>query len=154
MATKKKTATTKKVDNGARLPQSAIPEVAKFLSVKEELDALKVDNADLFRDYADLVDQYNTALEAADMAVRLKEVSCGPFENFSSKTEYNAEAMYEELGEPLFLKCGGSMTKKTIYTVDSNRVEAAIASGAIPDECVPEFSKIARKYHAPKKIAT
>jgi hypothetical protein len=151
MAAKKKK-TTPAVENGARLPAEAIPEVSAYLDVQEQLMALRVDNPDVFRQFDDLVEQHNTALEAAEKVVRLKGISCGPFDNYSTKINNDADKMYEELGEELFLQCGGSVSKKTVYAVDKNRVEAAIASGKIPQECLAEFQTTARTYHIPKKI--
>lgn len=155
MASKKATKKTKKtpaVENGARLPADSIPEVSAFLDIQERLLAIKVDNPEVFRQFDDLVEQYNTALEAAEKVVRNREISCGPFENYSTKAKIDAEKMYEELGEALFLQCGGVMRKKTVYEVDTNRVAAAIAAGKIPDVCVPEFQTVQRSYHIPKKI--
>lgn len=153
MASKKKSKTTPAVENGARLPAEAIPEVSAFLDIQEQLMAIRVDNPEVFRQFDDLVEQYNAALEAADKVVRLKGVSCGPFDNYTTKIDNDAEKMFEELGEERFLQCGGSITKQTVYSVDKNRVEAAIASGKIPQECLAEFQTTKRAYHVPKKIA-
>lgn len=152
MASKKKK-TAPAVENGARLPAEAIPEVSAFLDIQEQLMAIRVDNPEVFRQFDDLVEQFNTALEAAEKVVRLKGVSCGPFDNYSTKINNDAEKMFEELGEELFLQCGGSVSKKTVYAADKNRVEAAIASGKIPQECLAEFQTVQRTYHVPKKIS-
>lgn len=154
MATKK--ATTKSsqdsTEKAKRVPVDDMPAVRDYLDVKEKLDAVRVDYADVFRVYDDLVLQHNTALELAGNQVRAEVLSCGPFENFSVSTVFDAQKMYDELGEELYLKCGGSIGKVATYTVDTAVLKAAIASGKVPADCVDSFRTIQRSYHTPKKI--
>lgn len=138
--------------NYPRVAASKVQEVADLLTLEQEINALKADYPGVFSQYKDLVDRYNTALDAAENAVRAKKVSCGPFDNFTSSPVFDPEKMYEELGVELFLQCGGSTKKKTIYEVDKHKVEAAIATGAIPVECAKEFRTVKRSFHKPKEL--
>lgn len=138
-------------DKGKRVPVAEIPEVQELEDLRQEIEALKARNPDVFMLLSDLVDRYNAALEVADKAVRERGVSCGPFDNFSVAVKYDPVKMFDELGEDLFLQVGGSTTTVTEYVIDAKRVEAAIAGKKIPDECVEHFRKIEKKYHKPPK---
>lgn len=135
-----------------RVAVSDIPEVEEYVDLKRELDSFKAEHETVFIQFADMVDRYNTALEAAEIAVRAKGVTCGPFENFSISTKIDATKMLEELGMELFHEVGGKSIVKTVYEVDSAEVKAAIASQKIPPECVPNFVKESPSYHVPVKI--
>lgn len=136
-----------------RVSADDIQEVSDFMDIKQELDGLKADHPEIFRLYTDIVQRYNAALEAADKAVRARSISCGPFDLYSSRPDYNGEKMYEELGKELFLACGGSTVRTTEYKVDKAKVESAIASGKIPADCVKEFKSTRVAYHKPEKLS-
>lgn len=144
--------TDKSLDKGERLPIAKIPEVQEYMDIKQELDALRADHPEVFIVYNDLIDRHNTALEKAESVVRSRGVTCGPFENFSVSHTINPDKMFDELGEKNFLACGGKVSTRAFYSVDSAVVEANIASGKIPAGAVPNFRTKALKYHAPKKI--
>jgi len=154
MASSKKPSSAAKTsaEKGKRLPIGDIPEVQEFIDLKQELDSLKAEHPEVFMRYNDLVDRYNTKLEEADSKVRTLGVSCGPFENFSVSHTFDAAKMLDELGEKTYLECGGKITQRAVYEVDSAMVTAAIASGKIPEATLPNFMMVKRSYHAPKKI--
>jgi hypothetical protein len=131
---------------------SEVPEVQEVMDLKLELDALKGEFPEVFMRLADLTDKYNTALERAEKTVRAQELSCGPFVNFSATVKYNAEKMYEELGEELFFEIGGSVTHDPTYKVDKDLAEAALQAGKIPQESIEQFRSIERKYKKPPKL--
>jgi hypothetical protein len=139
-------------NKGKRVPIGDIPAVQELADLKAEIDALKSEHADVFMQYNDLVDRYNAKLEEAEKEVRAQGVSCGAFENYSVSVKFNPAKMFDELGEEMFLKTGGAMGTVTEYKVDPKRVEAAIASGEIPEECVDNFREVRRNYHQPKKL--
>lgn len=163
MATKKKGAApaapaapappTDATKKGPRVAIGDIAEVQEYMDLQAEIDALKAEHPRVFMQLADLVDRRNAALEVAEAKVRAEGVSCGPFDNFSVSIVYNPDKMYEELGEELFLKCGGKLQQVTKRTCDAKLVDAAIATGAVPEPCVGEFRTVTYKYHAPKKIS-
>lgn len=137
---------------GPKLAISAIPEVEEVMDIKLEIDTLKGEYPEVFMRLTDLVDRYNTALEKAEKTVRAQEVSCGPFINFSATVKYDAEAMYDEIGEKLFFEIGGKVEHVATYKVDKDQVEAAIQTGKIPQESIESFRSIERKYKKPPKL--
>lgn len=143
----------KSTEKGKRIPINKIAEVQELSDIKVELEQFKAEHANVFMQYKDLVDRYNSALEAAEKEVRSQGVTCGDFENYSVSVKFNAAKMFEELGEEMFLENGGAATSKTVYTVDDNKVKAAIASGKIPEECVDNFREVRRNYHSPEKLS-
>jgi hypothetical protein len=142
----------KKPSKGERKPATEVPEVQALLELQQEIAELKADNPDVFMQYADLVERHNAALEVAEATVKSQGISCGPFDNYSSRDDYDAERMVEELGEKLFLRFGGSIEKKTVYKVDKSQLESAHALGHVSDDSLSHFHKVVRSYHAPKKL--
>lgn len=138
---------------GKRVPISEIESVQKLADLKMEIDGLKAEHPDIFMTYADLVDRYNTVLEEAEKEVRSKAVSCGEFDNYSTSVKYDADKMFEELGEEMFLQSGGSMSTKTVYEVDPKKADAAIANGTVPEDCVDNFRNVRRNYRKPDKLS-
>lgn len=138
---------------GKRLPIGDVESVQKMADLKVEIDALKAEYPEVFMKYADLVDRYNTALEEAEKEVRAKAVSCGDFDNYSTSVKFDPVKMFEELGEDMFLASGGTMSNKTVYEVDPKKVEAAIANGTVPEECVDNFRDVRRNYRKPSKLS-
>jgi len=154
MASKKRGAITSgpTPTKAQRIPITEIPEVQEVVDLRQEIEAIKAENPEVFIRLADLVDRYNTALEIASNVVRTREVTCGPFENFSVSTKYDAAKMRDEIGEELFLQCGGSTSKVEVLKVDPAIVDAAIANGKIPKECIQYFRTVSRSYHKPDPI--
>lgn len=142
----------KNTEKAKRVPINKVPAVQELSDVKTELEQFKAEHADVFVQYKDLVDRYNSALEAAEKEVRTQGITCGDFENYSVSVKFVPDKMFEELGQEMFLRNGGSMTTKTVYDVDPKAVEAAIASGSIPEECVDNFREVRRNYHKPEKL--
>lgn len=138
---------------GKRLPVSEIESVQKLADLKMEIDSLKAEFPDVFMKYADLVDRYNTVLEEAEKEVRSKAVSCGDFDNYSTSVKFDPAKMFDELGEDMFIAAGGTMSNKIVYEVDAKKVEAAIAAGTIPEECVDNFREVRRNYRKPAKLS-
>jgi hypothetical protein len=137
---------------GPKIAISDVPEVQEVQDLKLELDALKGEFPEVFMRLADLADRYNTAVERAEKIVRARGISCGPFINYSASMKYDAEKMYEELGEELFFETGGSVEHVATYKVDKDRVEAAVQSGKIPEESIEGFRTVARTYRKPSKL--
>ncbi len=137
------------VSNAKRISSDEVPEVKELEAIIDEITALKADNPDVFARLRDLGERYNSALELAEKVVRAKEVTCGPFENFSTVVIYDAEKMYDELGHDLYFEIGGTTEQRTVYNVQKDRVEAAIAAKKISPESLDEFRTVQRKYKKP-----
>lgn len=140
------------VEVGKKVPISSIAAVQLVVDLRAEINALRAEHPEVFSCLDDLLDRYNTAVSEAEKVVRAEGVTCGPFENFSVSVKYDAAKMYEELGEEMFLEVGGSMPTKVVYELDRGRVEAAIASGKIPEETLEHFRSVSRSYHKPDKM--
>lgn len=136
-----------------RVAITSISEVQLAMDLKMEIDALKGEHPEVFLRLADLIDRYNTAVDDADKVVRAKGVSCGPFTNSGNAVKYNPDKMYDELGEELFLKAGGSVASVPVYTVNKETLEAAIQSGEIPEESVEHFRTVEKRYKKPTKLS-
>lgn len=133
-------------------PLSEVPEVADFVEAQERIQRLKDAYPEVFEQLAQLKEDYNAKLEAADKAVRAKQISCGPFSLMSVQTKYNADKLYEELGRSTFLAVGGAEKTVTELSVDRARLEAAIAAGKVPQKTVDKVRDTSPRYKKPEKI--
>lgn len=122
------------------LDPKTVPEVVEYMvadeELKEYLEDVVQNNPGVLETMRELAERRNAALEAADKAVRAREAPCGPFKLHNVITNYDAEALYDAVGEERFLALGGSITKKPIYDVDGKRLEAAIALGKLGADVV------------------
>lgn len=135
-----------------RIPESQIPEVEHFVEIQARVERLKEAYPEVFEQLATLQVDYNQALEAAEKVVRGKQVSCGPFNIFQTRTSYDAEKLYEELGKDEFLKVGGQIKTITTYDVDKAKLEAHITGGVVPKEVADNVKKVSPSYKKPEKI--
>jgi hypothetical protein len=134
------------------VPESMIPEVAAFVEAQERISRLKESYPEIFEQLDILKDDYNTALEAAEKAVRAQKVSCGPFTLISIQTKYDAEKLYEAVGRDAFLRFGGIEKSVTVFSVDKSRLEAAIAANAVPSMVVEDVKDVSPRFKKPEKI--
>jgi len=134
------------------VPESDLPEVTIFLEAQAKIERFREAYPEVFEQYDQLAGDFNTALEAADKAVRGKGVSCGPFVELSSTTKYNADQLYEELGKEKFFEIGGSVSTRQVFEIDRGRIEAHIAAGGISKEVLERVRTITPRYKKPEKI--
>lgn len=127
-------------------PVNQIPEVAKFEDVKERYRAFREANPEFFKYLDALTEEYNTSLQAAEQAVRSKQVSCGEFILYQYTTSYNAEAAFNALGPDGFLAAGGKISTVTVHELDKERFEAAVAGGAVPKDVADQVIKTSPRY--------
>ena len=128
-----------------------VPEVVDYLNAKEMLEAFKANNPNVFVAYERMVEDLNQKMEAADKAIRQREVSCADWELYQYQTKVDAEALFNAVGLDAFLRIGGSTTTKTVYAADKAKVQAAIARGDIPAAIAEDIITESARYHAPKK---
>jgi hypothetical protein len=134
------------------VPENTIPEVAAFIEAELKIERLKAAYPEVFEQFQQLAEEYNTQLESAEKAVRGRGVSCGPFTVMSSTNKYDPDKLFEELGREKFLELGGTVKTITVYDVDKARLEAHIAAGAVPDAVLGETRTIVHRYKKPEKI--
>lgn len=129
-----------------------IPEVSAFAEVKAKYEAFKTANPEFFDYLNALTEEYNTAWEAAEKAVKSRGVSCGDFVLYQFATKYKPDLLFQAMGHDRFLAVGGVVATKTVYDVDKTRVDSAIASGAIPPAVAAEVRVQEARYHKPDKL--
>ncbi len=126
-----------------------VVEVQHFVEVQEKYERFKAQHSAVFEELGTIAEEYNTALQAADKAVRSKKVACGPFQISNFRTTYHGEKLYEELGKEEFLRVGGVIKTETIYEIDKAKFEAHVAANAVPKEVVDIVKDVSPSY---KKI--
>lgn len=146
MTAKTKPPEVKKVD------PSEVPEVRRFLEAQSRINDFKEKHQPLLKELGVLVEEYNASLEDADKTLRAGLLSSGPFDLFSVKRTYNAEKLYNELGEEDFIKMGGTMKKVTKYELNQALFEAMAERGSVPEEVVEAVRKVTPNFHKPDKI--
>lgn len=145
------TTSKKKVPIVTKTP-AEVPEVSDFLASFGRMQAFIAGHPDVVRQLEILSGDYNQKLEAAALACRNQDVSCGPFELYQHSVKYNSQQLYDLIGEERFLLVGGTKNTKTVYDVDKARLEMAIDQGKIPSDVVEAIRTINPSYHSPKKI--
>jgi hypothetical protein len=135
-------------------PVEAIPEVAAFARVQQELDEFKRANPEFFDQLQGLVDRYNAARDMAEQAVRTKQVSCGPFQLTGRPSiSWKWETLYEEMGRDWFTANVSGRTVTTVtYEGDKGQAEALYAAGIIPGEVSDKARAVKVSYHKPAKV--
>lgn len=133
--------------------EEEIPEVIEFLDARTGLEEFKAKNEKLMKQLHHHIDKYNTALEAADKAVRGKEVNCGPWQQLSPSVTYDGEKLYSAVGREDFVRLGGIVRQVNEYHIEKGTIEAAIAQGNLPKQIVSIVRKVGRKYKSIPKAS-
>lgn len=134
------------------VPVEQIPEVAAFAEVQARYRAYREANPEFFNYLDALAEEYNEKRQAADKAVRAREVTCGEFTLYQYQTKYDAEAAFSALGESEFLKAGGKVSTVTVHELDRARFDAAVANGQVPKEIAESVIKKSPRYKKPDPI--
>jgi hypothetical protein len=129
-----------------------IPEVAAFMEAEEQIQGLKKMYPGVFDELKELSEKRNTLLEAADKAVRSRNVSCGPFNQFQTATFYHAEKFLDAVGREEFLKMGGIIDNVPQYSLDKGKFDALVAQNKIPQNVAAAVKEIQPRYKKPAKI--
>jgi hypothetical protein len=106
--------------------------------------------APVIKDYKDLLEERDQLLQVAEHMARSLEVSCGPFIRTHVTVKWDANQLYQLLGEQQFLAIGGTKGTETVYTVDKDRADIAMKTGAIPAPVAAAARKESPAYRAPK----
>lgn len=126
------------------------PEVAAYLEAKDRLDAFRDEHASVLQTFAVLAERHNAALETADKAARARGVSSGPFVAFSVQTRYDLDLLAARLGPAKWQALGGRFEQRAI--LERDRLDALLATDAIPDALVVEARSETLAYHKPKPV--
>lgn len=143
-----------------KLEAEQVPEVMAFLAAQSELYDFIRQHAAVFDRYAELAEQYNDSLEAADKKLRVlcddqvAGVSCGPFAFKHFTTKYDADALLRSVNnDPLaYGRLGGITETIQVNRVDTKMMESLIDRGAVPVDHQRMFVKRVPNYEKPKKV--
>ena len=117
-----------------------IPEVMELLEFE------KVNQADLER-IRPLLEQRDILIQAAEKAVRAKEVSCDRFIILSQIDSVSWEALFDRIGREQFLDlAGGVIQTVPKYSGDVATYKSAGASRRIPEEIHRKVYKKITRY--------
>lgn len=133
------------------VPVAEVPEVVDFLHAQDALAEFQEEHAEVFAAFRGLTEAYNSKLEAAEQAVRARQVKCGPFELKHFATKYDALALYNAVGRDTFLALGGKIGTETTYDIDKGRLDANIAQNKLAADVVEVVRKETPTYTVPKK---
>lgn len=134
------------------VPTDQIPEVHEFLEVAERLKAFRSANQEFFNYLDALAEEYNSKLERAEKVVRSRRVSCGNFHLYQMSKKFDAEMLFQSLGQVKFLEVGGIVSTKTVYELDKTRFGSALAANQVPQPLVEVAVKDDPRYHMPLKV--
>lgn len=99
-----------------------------------------------------IIEEYNAALEEADGAVRARGISIGDFKIAREFDEYNADKLFELVGEEKFLELGGAETMVRKLSVDKIKLRSFIAAGKLPRLVIDQIQTRQRQYSTPKPL--
>lgn len=136
-----------------KIEDHEIPEVVRFNEAREQIEQLYESYPQVFDQLRQLSEEYNSALEAADKAVRARKVTCGPFVMYQTQTKYHAEKLYEEVGRERFFELGGKVNTVTTFELDKAKFEAHVTANAVPAEVVEVVREVSPRYRKPEKIS-
>lgn len=128
-----------------------IPEVAQYEHMKEVLNNFKNDpnNARVIGTYADIVESYNSAREAAEKAVRTARVKCGDFNLYQQVEKTDGEKVLNAVGREAFIRMGGSLKVKYEPKISVRQLKVALAKQEISQELYDEVVRVEDRYHVP-----
>lgn len=130
--------------------KAAIKAIKQFETAEKTLDMFALEYPDVFKTYAELVEERNRTLQVADAAIRATGASFGPWQCYTEQKKYDAKAVYEHLGQAKFLEIGGAINTETVYSIDPQKIEVAIAAHTIKEAAIPDIKKVTPVYRAPK----
>ncbi len=117
------------------------PEVEAFIEAAEKYERVKAFYSEAVEAITSMQEEYNSALDAAEKAVREDGTSQGPFHMSSKREKVNAEELHRILGEDRFLAVGGTITTERVYKMDLAVLKSKIAIKVVSDaEVKPAIS--------------
>jgi len=132
---------------------SEVPEVEQFEQAQHDLLAFVDQHPKLFTAFNALAEDYNQKLEVAEKLCRQQQISCGPFDLYQQQETYDAQALYDAVGEAQFLGVGGLVATQTVYKVDKQRLQIAIAQKHVTEKVVEAILKVSPRFHKPTKLS-
>lgn len=131
--------------------ESLPPKVEALKEAETRIKSFKKAHAKLFREFDELLQDYNQKLEDAETEARAMGESVGPFSVIGYQTKIDAERLLEELGPDDFEKVGGRTEVQRVLLVDRVKFEAYAESGLIPTEVLESCYQKKPKFKTPKR---
>lgn len=103
------------------------PEVEAFIEAAEKYERVKAFYSEAVEAITSMQEEYNSALAAAEKAVREDGTSQGPFQVSSKREKVDAKELHRILGEDQFLAIGGTITTERVYSMDATVLKAKVA---------------------------
>ena len=136
-----------------------VPSYQRFVAAQQKLHEFMSGHEDVFNRYIALIEEYNTALEAAggelyNLSVESGQgCSIGPFQFKHFVQKFDAQALFQRVDAETYEKLGGRKSTKVVYEVDKKLIELAIARNEIPKDLLEAFAKTSPVYDKPKPIS-
>jgi hypothetical protein len=130
-----------------------IPEVQRFIAEQERYRLFRAQNKQFFEYLSQMAADYNEALQAARDACKKRDVSCGPIQQTSQSTKYDADALYDLYGREAFLELGGTLETIQRKGLDKKRVQFNIESGRIDKDRAELVRKVTSSYASNAEIS-
>lgn len=132
--------------------RTRVSSVDAFERAEANLHNFMMKHREVFEEYEHLVNEYNTALEAAEVEVRSAGIEAGPFKIHNTYYDVDVNKLYDELGEQDFLRCGGVIETRQALSIDKNKFLRLADAGVIPPEVVDVCREKKIKYKSVPKI--
>jgi len=132
------------------VPITEIPEVVNFENVKARYHKFKQDNAAYFQYLNQIQEEYNIALQAAEKAVKVNQVSCGDFHYYLKLDKIDDDMAYQIHGHEKFLALGGTIETVTIRKMDKTRYMSNVQAGVVTADERQLTVKTEPRYHKPE----
>lgn len=133
-ASRSKSKTVKSVVAIGAREVGAVPEVAMFVSLDEQIRQCETANAAFFDKYHMLLRQRDEALEQAVTVCKEGQFSCGPIVISHANLKIDWERL-AELAPAVFAKCGGKQNMTPKYEGDAHLYAQLLGQqGAVSDE--------------------
>lgn len=122
------------------------------LKLVEQFEKIRAELLEALAPIEQLIEDYNTALEAAESVVRSRGVSVGDFQVSREFDDYDADKLRDLVGHARFLELGGYEHTEHKFAVDKRKFASFVAAGKVPQAVVSQVVKRQRHYSTPKPI--
>lgn len=134
------------------MPKTDEPQITQSVRELKRFERAKEALREALEPLLPLIEEYNDALEQADMAVRGRGISEGDFKITQDFYEFDADKLFELVGREKFLEWGGTETTARALGVDKVKLSSAIAAGKVPAGVVKQIRTRRQRYSTPKPL--
>lgn len=131
---------------------SAISAVKAYERAEKKLRTFVGEHGEVFDTYRELLDKLEKKRVVADAAIRSTDASFGPWVRLGEQCTYDRAALCKQIGEERFVALGGTVSTQTVYELDKDKIDVAIAADEIPASVLAAVREIKSRYKAPKTV--